>query len=157
MRKPVTIVLSFLFLGVLSLILDMPYYWADSMGEPAIWKDITSAAFIVFFVSFLIFSLFRKDRNAVKGIWIYGMICLFGCIPIIPWFVFTGLGLFQPGFSLIGRLLTNAENDGFGVGGPIALIFLATVSTWVFLSATPPEDKGTTEKAENVDMNIEAE
>lgn len=113
------------------------------------WKDVASTGFIIFFVSYLIFILLKKDRDSVKGIWIYGMICLVGCIPIIPWFVLTGLGLFQPGFSLIGRLLTGSENDCFGVGGPIVLIFLATVSTWISLSVTTPKDKGTTEKNNN--------
>ncbi len=155
MKKTTVIVLSFLFLGALSLILDMPYYWNDSMGESTLWKEIASGVFTVFFIAFLVFSLMRKDRNAIKGLWIYSIVCLVGCIPFFPWFVITGLGLFQPAFSFLGRLVTGAESDTIGVAGPIGLIFITAVSTWILLSVTPLKEKAIDEKADNADKALE--
>ena len=149
MKKTTTIVLIFIFLGALSLLLDMPYYWIDSMGESAVWKEIASGVFTVFFILFSLFSLLKRDRNAIKGLWIYCMISLVGCIPIIPLFVITGLGLFQPAFSFLGRLITGAESEGYGVSGPIALIFLVWVSTWISLSIIPLQENMTDEKSHN--------
>ncbi len=133
-------------LGILSTAFDMPYYWLDSIGEQVLWKELVSAVFLVLFVLFMVVIFLKKDRDAIRGLSVYGTVCLVGCIPLFPWFTITGLGLFQPAFSLLGKLLSGSEINAVGMLGPILAILIATVLTWLGLIGIPPEKKETSEK-----------
>lgn len=135
----------------------MPYYWVDSLGEQALWKELVSAGFLVLFVLFMVVIFLKKDRDAIRGLSIYSTVCLVGCIPLFPWFTITGLGLFQPAFSLLGKLLSGSEINAVGMLGPILAILIATVLTWLGLIGLPPEEMKTTDKGVNTEKDLKIE
>lgn len=161
-KKTVAIVFVFIFLGMLAMSLGMSYHYIDSIGDEALWKDILSFVFTLFFIAYLVYSLVKKDKDAIKAFWIYCLICVLGSIPFLPLFIFIGLGLFQPAFSLLvelfNRVPTNPENDAFSFifeFGPYIIIFLGLISTSVSLAVMSVRKKAIKAKVEIVENHTE--
>lgn len=154
MKKTVAIVFVFIFLGLLAMSLGMSYHYIDSIGDEALWKDILSFVFTLFFIAYWIYSFAKNDEAALKGFLIYCLICLIGSTPFPHFFVYTGLGLFQPAFFLLFRLSAEPASNTlvlFITLGPYIIIF----SGFVFSALGRATIKMNKSKADSAEKHTE--
>ncbi|MGI6248943.1 MAG: hypothetical protein ACOYJX_06030 [Acutalibacteraceae bacterium] len=157
-KKTVAIVFVFIFLGLLAMSLGMVYLYIDSIWEKALWKEILSLVFTLSFISYLIYSLVKKDEAAIKAFWIYCLICFWGFTPFLPLFAFIGLGLFQPAFWLLYRLPIDSESrllEEFTFGSPFVIVVLGLALTSVSLAVMSVRKKAIKSKADSAEKHTE--